>query len=495
LHREFHLSPRGKGRGVSCDADGAFIGAIPVLARLQKNGKDEWQPRACGELSDEIGEHYGLPIDMSSKTGGLRAIANALNQGDIARAQIATVLLGIPDPPPLAKGTHSRDAMIKLIRDLHWSGMIKEDWNPDDHPRWPGGNHDGKGGQFAPKGEGGGTGAAPTSQSDAVDRTGSRNFESDAPHRSARVQLADAGNVTSDASDSPLAEAARAAVAEQRHTSAPHPQAKPVDDEHENFWQTLDSRLSPEIKSALSEVGSVAAIERAAHLSAPIDAVDAMAHALKGFVDYRAQLWKTSDGRQVMVSMIPIGDRNSNRLVAWGRSVWDRNNKFMRPATNADWIDPLINYVTAFATIAGSAFRLAGRAVEALDTANVAAFSTGATEYRATFGKALTNDYRATFFEANPGLESQVVVHHAVPQRTLMFYPDEVTESEIHSLENLRGIPNELNSDVHLSQIAREWNQFYKANPNATQEQLLQKATEIDLKYGGRFKPPVARGR
>jgi hypothetical protein len=112
----------------------------------------------------------------------------------------------------------------------------------------------------------------------------------------------------------------------------------------------------------------------------------------------------------------------------------------------------------------------------------------------ATFGKAVTNDYRGTFFEANPELEGQVVVHHAVPQRTLSLYPDAVTESEIHSLENLRGIPNEVNSDVHLSQIAKEWNQFYKANPEATQTQLLQKATEIDLKYGGQFKPPVGGG-
>jgi YD repeat-containing protein len=111
----------------------------------------------------------------------------------------------------------------------------------------------------------------------------------------------------------------------------------------------------------------------------------------------------------------------------------------------------------------------------------------------ATFGRATSTNYRATFFEANPGLEGQVVVHHAVEQQVLTRYPGVVTEEQIHSLENLRGIPNEVNSDLHLSQIRREWNQFYRQTPNATQEQLLQKATEIDTKYGSQFNPPLGQ--
>lgn len=109
----------------------------------------------------------------------------------------------------------------------------------------------------------------------------------------------------------------------------------------------------------------------------------------------------------------------------------------------------------------------------------------------ARFGNALSNDYRATFFDANPGLQGQVIVHHAVEQQVLTRYPGIVTEAEMYSLENLRGIPNELNSDLHLSQIRREWNQFYRQNPNPTKDQLLQKATEIDGKLGNQFNPPV----
>ncbi|WP_315763601.1 hypothetical protein [Sphingomonas sp. Y38-1Y] len=109
----------------------------------------------------------------------------------------------------------------------------------------------------------------------------------------------------------------------------------------------------------------------------------------------------------------------------------------------------------------------------------------------ARFGNAVSTDYRGTFFAANPSLEGKVVVHHAVEQQVLTRYPGVVTEGQMHSLENLRGIPNERNSELHLSQIRREWNKFYRENSTATQQQLLDKATEIDAKYGTQFNPPV----
>ncbi|MGB8365127.1 MAG: hypothetical protein ACLQUZ_00700 [Rhizomicrobium sp.] len=150
--REFRLSPPGGGRGISCNANGAFVGSVPLLKRARVNGKEVWEPRDCDELSKRIGSNYGLPIDISSKAGGLHAISHALNEGDIARAQVATVLLAIPEPPNLSKGAHSRGDLIKFVRDLYWSGMIKADWKPDEHPRWPAGAPDSQGGQFAPKG-------------------------------------------------------------------------------------------------------------------------------------------------------------------------------------------------------------------------------------------------------------------------------------------------------------------------------------------------------
>jgi hypothetical protein len=166
LIHEFRLALRGNG-GVSCDEGGVFVGAVPMLARTRRNGKDEWQPRACDDLSREMSALYGLPIDISSKRGGLATIAKALNEGDVVRAQVATVLLGIPHPPSLSKGAPSRQETIELASDLHWSGLLKAGWDPDEHPRWLAGAPDGQGGRFALKGDDpvGGQSAGETAES------------------------------------------------------------------------------------------------------------------------------------------------------------------------------------------------------------------------------------------------------------------------------------------------------------------------------------------
>jgi hypothetical protein len=160
LIHEFRLSSR-RSDGVSCDEGGAFVGAIPMLARTRRNGKEEWRPRDCDDVSKELSAQYGLPIDISSKRGGLAAIAKALNEGDVVRAQVATVLLGIPRPPSVSKGAPSRQAMIELASDLRWSGLLKADWDSDKHPRWPAGAPDSQGGRFAPKGEEAAAGQSP----------------------------------------------------------------------------------------------------------------------------------------------------------------------------------------------------------------------------------------------------------------------------------------------------------------------------------------------
>jgi hypothetical protein len=94
MTREFRLVPSGTGQGVSCDVNGAFVGAVPLLKRSRDERR--WEPRDCEQLSKQLGADFGLPIDISSKLGGLKAICDALNDGDIARAQISTVLLAIP---------------------------------------------------------------------------------------------------------------------------------------------------------------------------------------------------------------------------------------------------------------------------------------------------------------------------------------------------------------------------------------------------------------
>ncbi|MBI3463319.1 MAG: hypothetical protein HY000_09705 [Planctomycetes bacterium] len=115
--------------------------------------------------------------------------------------------------------------------------------------------------------------------------------------------------------------------------------------------------------------------------------------------------------------------------------------------------------------------------------------------YSATLGNAASTDYRATFFKAHPELEGKVVVHHAVEQQVIKTYPGVVTEAEIHSLENLRGIAKAITPKLHLSEIRVEWNAFYRQHllnkTIPTRQQLLDKATEIDLKFGTQFTPRV----
>ena len=58
------------------------------------------------------------------------------------------------------------------------------------------------------------------------------------------------------------------------------------------------------------------------------------------------------------------------------------------------------------------------------------------------------------------GRLGKVWVHHAVEQVVLKQYPGLVTRSQMNPFENLPGNPNAVSSDIHLSQIRKEWNQF-----------------------------------
>jgi hypothetical protein len=111
----------------------------------------------------------------------------------------------------------------------------------------------------------------------------------------------------------------------------------------------------------------------------------------------------------------------------------------------------------------------------------------------ASFGRAITQDYRKTFFDANPKLQGEGYwVHHAVPRDAIK--KGWITWQEGHSLPNLRGIPPQINVDVHLSQIAKAWNSFKKPylKPGAqppTIDALLKFATDIDDLHGMKFDP------
>jgi hypothetical protein len=113
------------------------------------------------------------------------------------------------------------------------------------------------------------------------------------------------------------------------------------------------------------------------------------------------------------------------------------------------------------------------------------------------FGEAVRQKYATTFFDSYGWeLKSEVgQVHHAVEQEVLKMYPGVITEAEMNSLENLRGIP--LGPDgnaLHQSEIRVLWDQFYSGyvgNHMPTKEELLSYALEIDNLFGRDFIPPI----
>jgi RHS repeat-associated protein len=136
----------------------------------------------------------------------------------------------------------------------------------------------------------------------------------------------------------------------------------------------------------------------------------------------------------------------------------------------------------------GRVIRGTGRV--AMDTAAIARYQ-GALSIRTFFSKFFRKNYTKTYFEVFSHLEGKVVVHHAVPQHALIKYPGVITEQEMHSLANLRGIPKELNPEVHLSRINTLWKEFFDTHPTATKSELLDFAKKIDDIFGDQFEPPV----
>ena len=167
-----------------------------------------------------------------------------------------------------------------------------------------------------------------------------------------------------------------------------------------------------------------------------------------------------------------------------------RNGSFSR----SELKDTVINGAVNGYMFAGAGLGVAGirNAAKSGKLAGFMADEAGSASYEGgrTSGKI---DYKKVFFNENPELEGKVVVHHSVEQQVLTKPQTKglFTYEEMHALENLRGIPKEINSDIHLSRIRKEWNRFYKEVPNPTKQQLLDKAAEIDSKFGHLFNPPL----
>jgi hypothetical protein len=148
--RFFRLSET-PGVGVRCSDQGLFVGQTPLLESVRaRNGGVEWRVRSADGIARDLSKNYGMPVAVSAKMSGIAAIARALNDRNLAHAQIATLLLKFPDPPDMMESQPRVGGVIDLAKQLHASDLLNRDWDPAKHPRWPALSPDGVGGQFVP---------------------------------------------------------------------------------------------------------------------------------------------------------------------------------------------------------------------------------------------------------------------------------------------------------------------------------------------------------
>jgi hypothetical protein len=149
------LAPTPDASSIACTNAGVFVGEVPLVRRrCYPCNKGEWRPRSLCDLNAELSDRFGLPVDFAQKMQGLAVVARALSAGNLPRAQVATLNLQIPDPPDLSKNEPSDEETIDLAVRLLASRLLKADWDPQQHPRWPAGSPDSIGGQFSPSDSG-----------------------------------------------------------------------------------------------------------------------------------------------------------------------------------------------------------------------------------------------------------------------------------------------------------------------------------------------------
>jgi hypothetical protein len=158
----YRLTPRGQA-GLACDCAGVALGPVPLIAARQ----GRYRLRPAEELIEAFALAYGPPSPETFARwhAGLSRVAKALDEGKDALAAISAVQLGFPTIAP--------ERMAKLA-----GSHLAKAYDPDE-PRVPAGNPDG--GQW--------TGDGP-----------------------AGVQIAENGNVQSDAPKYDKATLARARV-------------------------------------------------------------------------------------------------------------------------------------------------------------------------------------------------------------------------------------------------------------------------------------------
>ena len=90
------------------------------------SGVRNWRPLAQPAIDRIRSRAYDARICASDKRQGVAAVAEALNKDELARAQIAALLLRLPDPVAAKLDPDARDEELACLRE---SGLLAKDWN------------------------------------------------------------------------------------------------------------------------------------------------------------------------------------------------------------------------------------------------------------------------------------------------------------------------------------------------------------------------------
>ena len=121
---------------VSCDGGGLSIGGVAPLENHLRDANA--RIGASAQSSARLRTKSGLQTSRRHLGESQRPriiVAQSLARGEIALAQIATLLLRFPDPLPLNKKAWPGEELGQLAQQLIESGLLRGDWDPSAHPR------------------------------------------------------------------------------------------------------------------------------------------------------------------------------------------------------------------------------------------------------------------------------------------------------------------------------------------------------------------------
>ncbi len=98
-------------RGADCTADGMTLAGIPLLQRTLAG----FAPRPADEIGKLLTGAYGVEFSPTKIQPRLTTIAKALNQGEVARAMVATAQMALPELNAVAASRLAKvhEALVK----------------------------------------------------------------------------------------------------------------------------------------------------------------------------------------------------------------------------------------------------------------------------------------------------------------------------------------------------------------------------------------------